>query len=161
MYTADYTTVGQPFVKSLKKKNVGNFCIFSPWAILTNFLTGIRHLTLHWRLQFHSNPLSVKNRLIWHFHRQLWLKFFISKCFNKIFFSKWCFRWSITLDLAGIYAKSDHTIRKCPWVLSTKQHWGHFILENAFLKTFESLILKTFIKDGKKIETSAWLLVEK
>ena len=145
MYTADYTTVGQPFVKSLKKKNVGNFCIFSPWAILTNFLTGIRHLTLHWRLQFHSNPLSVKNRLIWHFHRQLWLSFLFLNALTR-FFSKWCFRWSITLDLAGIYAKSDHTIRKCPWVLSTKQQWGHFILENAFLKTFESLILKTFIK---------------
>ena len=37
----------------------------------------------------------------------------------------------LTLDLVGIYAKSDHTIRKCPWVLSMKLQWGQNILAVA------------------------------
>ena len=116
------TSIGQPFVESLKKKNVGNFCIFSPWGILTNFLTGIRHLTLHWRLQFHSNPLSVKNRLIWHFQRQLWLTIFFLNALT-IFFSKWCLDdqllWTLWGFMLSQTTRSENVpgfcLRSCNW----------------------------------------------
>ena len=40
------------------------------------------------------------------------------------------------MDLAGIHAKSDHMIKKCPCVLSTKLQRGHYNLKKKriFLK---------------------------